>query len=256
MIRLLSWLSLFLILWPGIPLFSEGDDPFSIEFPAIFQTGEKSEHLLFRIFFHNENDLEELLLNRGYRIKKDGDDGSIVIQSDRYHPITNGEFNSVPTFLLDFDAAPFLEIKKEIIHTFGKKPSPADLTSYTNGYIEKKNLSRGFDIASTVAKSRTGDCTEHAVFLAALLRMFGYPSQITVGYVVHKYPSGWKILGHAWVEYTADGGYYAADAAMNQEVDRAYLPLSNWKNEGVSYGMEMMRMVNRFPSRMIISGFE
>ncbi len=44
-----------------------------------------------------------------------------------------------------------------------------------------KDLSAGFGSASEVIRTRTGDCTEHAVLLAACLRVAGIPSRVASG---------------------------------------------------------------------------
>ena len=45
-----------------------------------------------------------------------------------------------------------------------------------NRFITKKDYSQAFATAAEVAKLREGDCTEHAVFLAALARARGIPA--------------------------------------------------------------------------------
>lgn len=49
-------------------------------------------------------------------------------------------------------------------------------------YIQKKNLSMGFASASQTVRSKEGDCTEHSVLLAALLRTSGIPSRVAVAW--------------------------------------------------------------------------
>jgi transglutaminase-like putative cysteine protease len=54
---------------------------------------------------------------------------------------------------------------------------------FVNDYVEEKSLSVGLASASEVARTRVGDCTEHAVLLAALLRADGIPSRVAGGLV-------------------------------------------------------------------------
>ena len=49
--------------------------------------------------------------------------------------------------------------------------------------LNRKDLSAGFATASEVVRTRTGDCTEHAVLLAAALRTAGIPSRVASGLV-------------------------------------------------------------------------
>lgn len=57
------------------------------------------------------------------------------------------------------------------------------LRAFVQRYVRSKDLSVGFGHASEVARTRQGDCTEHAVLLAALLRAAGIPSRGVTGLV-------------------------------------------------------------------------
>src|SRR5208283_2511060 len=48
-------------------------------------------------------------------------------------------------------------------------------------YITKKDLNIGFASAEETAKSREGDCTEHAVLCAAIGRAAGLPTRCVFG---------------------------------------------------------------------------
>jgi hypothetical protein len=53
---------------------------------------------------------------------------------------------------------------------------------FVREYITKKDLNIGFASAEETAKSREGDCTEHAVLCAALGRVVGLPTRCVVGF--------------------------------------------------------------------------
>lgn len=53
---------------------------------------------------------------------------------------------------------------------------------FVRAYITKKDLNVGFGSAEETAKSREGDCTEHAVLCAALGRAAGLPTRCVVGF--------------------------------------------------------------------------
>lgn len=55
------------------------------------------------------------------------------------------------------------------------------LRAYVHRYINRKNLDVALASAATVARNREGDCTEHATFLAALLRVERIPSRLVAG---------------------------------------------------------------------------
>ncbi len=55
------------------------------------------------------------------------------------------------------------------------------IEKFVRKYITKKDLKIGFASAMETAKSREGDCTEHAVLCAALGRAVGLPTRCVVG---------------------------------------------------------------------------
>ena len=63
---------------------------------------------------------------------------------------------------------------------------------FAHDYLVHKNFNIGFGTASETAKKREGDCTEHAVFLAALGRSMGIPSRVAIGLVFMKNFKGKK----------------------------------------------------------------
>ena len=72
------------------------------------------------------------------------------------------------------------------------------LERYVNREVKEKNFTQAFATAAEVAKSREGDCTEHAVFLAALGRARGIPARVAIGLI---YIQGQSAFGyHAWTE--------------------------------------------------------
>ncbi len=54
---------------------------------------------------------------------------------------------------------------------------------FVHRYIRNKGLEVGFAGSAEVARTRAGDCTEHAVLLAAMLRADGIPSRVAAGLV-------------------------------------------------------------------------
>jgi len=59
----------------------------------------------------------------------------------------------------------------------------AALRDFVRGYITEKDLSVGMATAEEVARTRQGDCTEHAMLLAAMLRAAEIPSRTVSGVV-------------------------------------------------------------------------
>ncbi len=111
----------------------------------------------------------------------------------------------------------------------GTEPQPrespreraARLTALVRNRITAKNLDTGFATASEVARTLSGDCTEHAVLLAALLRADGIPSRVVSGLVyLERFAGARDVFGyHMWTEALIDGRWVDLDAALPGEVD-------------------------------------
>jgi hypothetical protein len=73
---------------------------------------------------------------------------------------------------------------------------------FVYSYIDEKSLDVGFATASEVARTRQGDCTEHAVLLAAILRARGIPSRVASGLIyVDEFVGEKGIFGfHMWTQ--------------------------------------------------------
>jgi len=72
------------------------------------------------------------------------------------------------------------------------------LEKYVAATIKKKNFSQAFATAAEVAQSLEGDCTEHAVLLAALCRARKIPARAAFGLVY--YPPQQGFAFHMWNE--------------------------------------------------------
>jgi len=70
------------------------------------------------------------------------------------------------------------------------------------GHITNKNLGVGFASASDVARSKSGDCSEHAALLAAMLRVEGIPSRVVSGLIyADSFAGSRDIFGyHMWAQ--------------------------------------------------------
>ncbi|MCP4576863.1 MAG: transglutaminase domain-containing protein, partial [Deltaproteobacteria bacterium] len=84
------------------------------------------------------------------------------------------------------------------------------LLEWVHGNVEKRPVI-SVPSAAEVLKTMVGDCNEHAVLLAALLRASGIPARLCVGLV---YARG-MFLYHAWCEIYV-GQWVSADPTFNQ----------------------------------------
>jgi len=103
-------------------------------------------------------------------------------------------------------------------------------------YIDKRSLGVAFATAREVCRDRSGDCTEHAVLLAAVCRARGLPSRVAMGL---EYLGG-IFGGHAWTEVWIDGEWIALDATLGMgSVDATHLRFAVSDLAGMGFGTEM-----------------
>ncbi len=114
---------------------------------------------------------------------------------------------------------------QELAQLAAGKPRPTDrvaladeLRRFVSEYVTQKNMDVGFASASEVARSRSGDCSEHAVLLTALARINGIPSRVAIGLVyLPEYQSRKNVLGyHMWTQCHVGDRWVDLDAALHE----------------------------------------
>ena len=86
------------------------------------------------------------------------------------------------------------------------------LEDFVHDRIRTKNFSQALATAAEVARSLEGDCTEHAVLLAAMARARGIPARVVIGPV---YMPGQQAFGyHMWNELHVGGQWVPFDATL------------------------------------------
>ena len=95
------------------------------------------------------------------------------------------------------------------------------------GHIGNKSLRIGYASALEVLSLREGDCTEHAVLLAALARATGIPARVVTGiaYTPRFAARQDVFVPHAWVIAWIDGSWQGFDAALPR-FDSAHIGLT------------------------------
>jgi hypothetical protein len=107
------------------------------------------------------------------------------------------------------------------------------LERFVNRLIQKKDFSQAFATAAEVARSREGDCTEHAVLLAALARARGIPARVAMGLVYVERAQAF--LYHMWTEVYIDGRWIPIDATLARGgIGAGHLKLAHSNLKGVS----------------------
>ncbi len=90
------------------------------------------------------------------------------------------------------------------------------LRSAIHEFIEDKNMSTAFASASQVARTKEGDCSEHAVLLCGVLRAAKIPSRGVIGMVyISNFPAPNGVFGwHMWSQALIDGKWVDLDATL------------------------------------------
>ena len=81
-------------------------------------------------------------------------------------------------------------------------------------YVHSKNFSQAISSASDVVRSQEGDCTEHAVLLAALCRAKGIPARVAIGLVYYGPVQGFAY--HMWNEVWIADGWVPIDSTLGR----------------------------------------
>ncbi len=114
------------------------------------------------------------------------------------------------------------------VETEGKSPTEiaTALVHFVHERVKEKTFSVAMGSASEVARELKGDCTEHAVLLAALLRVKKIPSRVAIGLVYVDPPKAFG--GHMWTEAYLEGKWVPIDAAFNlAEVRSGHLKMAD-----------------------------
>lgn len=162
------------------------------------------------------------------------------------------ERHRAASFLIDYTEPVIQALAGPIEQRYGKQPLPGELEQFVHEYIVDKNGAHGFDVASMVAKSRAGDCTEHAVLLTALLRMYYYPARTVTGlYVSLEEPV--LAYGHAWAEYYGDDGWIGLDGTrISNTVGAQHVPLDVVEDESIAYALGLIDTFQAFTIDQVI----
>ncbi|QDV66785.1 Transglutaminase-like superfamily protein [Rosistilla carotiformis] len=107
-------------------------------------------------------------------------DGSGALSADS-KPV--GEQDEIANALIQSDHPTILQMLKSLLVTESTslEQKAETLRLGVHRHVRKKNFSRGFLSAAQVATEAEGDCTEHAILLAALCRAAGIPSRVAAG---------------------------------------------------------------------------
>ncbi len=126
----------------------------------------------------------------------------------------DSEYLEPTRFLQSTDARVMEHARRAAPNETNPSRIAAALERYVHDKLTEKNFSTALATAADVARDLEGDCTEHAVLLAAMLRARKIPSRIAVGLVY--VPPRSSFGGHMWCEAWLDGKWIPLDATLGQ----------------------------------------
>jgi hypothetical protein len=153
------------------------------------------------------------------------EDGTAVLRVDLDSPSTasdadraNADFLGTSTMIDPTDPA-IVELKERALKGIGSSQAERAeaLRHFTYDWISRKNYATVYASASETARTRTGDCSEHGVLLAALLRADGIPSRAASGavYLPPGAVADGPVFGwHMWTQAIIDGHWVDLDATL------------------------------------------
>lgn len=98
------------------------------------------------------------------------------------------------------------------------------LSRFVARHVQTKDFAVGFASARATLETGEGDCTEHALLLAALTRAVGIPSRVKAGLVA----LGGEMGYHLWTEIWDGGAWVGLDPTFDRApVDGRYLGLGS-----------------------------
>ena len=124
-----------------------------------------------------------------------------------------------------------------------------NLTKFVFRYVSGKNYEVGFATASEVARNKEGDCTEHAVLLAALGRALEIPSRVVNGLVYADEFEGKKemLVYHMWTQFYIDGEWVNFDPALGLvecTADRIAFSVDSMEEDIMASMIPVMELIN------------
>jgi len=119
------------------------------------------------------------------------------------------------------------------------------LEKHVDGTIQLKNFAQAFSTAAEVARSQEGDCTEHAVLLAALCRVRKIPARCAFGLIYFEPLKGFAF--HMWTEVWIGGQWVPMDATLGQGgIAADHLKLGDTSLSGQSPLAALLGVMNAF----------
>lgn len=175
---------------------------------------------VYRIIGSGEDPSEYLIADHTQSVKKiDAETVELTVNSLEI-PDGNKNIKAEQIYL---KPTRFLQTRDERVRAHARRAAAGEVNpariairmeQYVHERLRNKNFSTALASAAEVAEKMEGDCTEHAVLLAAMLRAEKIPSRIAVGMVYAASEAAFG--GHMWTEAWLDGKWIPLDATLGK----------------------------------------
>ena len=192
-----------------------------VRLPKPLRNGHRSQRAVYRLSSSDPDALRIIPGTSGIQETRLLSDRLVEITVTRAKPPTGNRRLSVAEHYLE--ATQYLQSQDTHVAQHASRAAGNELNQwraatamekYVFRKLRRKNFSTALASAAEVAKDMSGDCTEHAVLLAAMLRNRRIPSRIAVGLVYVESQLGFG--GHMWTEAMIDGQWIPLDATLGR----------------------------------------
>ena len=172
-----------------------------------------------------QGDVPELPSSGFQRVAPVAEDGTVELRVDLDAPSVASEADRTSKALLgtstmiDPTDPAVIELKDKALDGVGtgEAERAEALRAEVHDWITRKDYATVYATASETVRTRTGDCTEHGVLLAAMLRADGIPARVASGavYLPPGVVSEGPVFGwHMWTQAIIDGHWVDLDATL------------------------------------------
>lgn len=162
------------------------------------------------------------------------------------------------SFIVDHDDPSVIQLVRELQAERTPASGPPDGAAVVAfvARVVREAYDANTPLASEVARSLRGDCTEYALLTAALARRLGIPARMVQGAVMLHADGRWQAYGHAWVQTFEGGRWILRDSALAAWSGPLYhLPAVVMSDEGPGHLLGLAQGFGRMPSRIEVLGF-
>ncbi len=179
-----------------------------------------TEQVVYQISMQQDDPAKYLVAGDTQQVKRLGADRVELTVTKAAVPVAfpaaeiDAEFVKPSPFLQSSDAGVIKHAKAAVQSETNPWQQALLMEKYVHRNLKKKNFSTALASAAEVARNMEGDCTEHAMLLAAMLRAQNLPARVAVGLVY--IPSRKSFGGHMWTEVFLDNRWIPLDATLGK----------------------------------------